>query len=252
MMDGVPVIDPAKVPGVMYFLPVPKSPHGIDTDPSGRWIVGIGKLAPVVERLRLREDPGGHRRRSSSTGDDARRAGASSTRAVLEGEVPVGLGPLHTQYDGKGNAYTSLFVESAGGQVEAAAVDGARSAPISTRSSATRSRCTSTSATWSSAAATPRQPYGQYLVAMNKLSKGRHLSVGPSQPESEPAHRHHRQEDDDALRGLHRAGAALRPDPQGRRASSRSRSIRRPRTRIRMRCGPRPRPASRAPATRSK
>jgi len=28
-----------------------------------------------------------------------------------------------------------------------------------------------------------RQPYGQYLVAMNKLSKGRHLSVGPSQPE---------------------------------------------------------------------
>ena len=35
MMGGVPVIDPAKVPGVIYFLPVPKSPHGIDTDPVG-------------------------------------------------------------------------------------------------------------------------------------------------------------------------------------------------------------------------
>ncbi len=33
--------------------------------------------------------------------------------AVIEGEVPVGLGPLPTQYDGKGNAYTSMYVESA-------------------------------------------------------------------------------------------------------------------------------------------
>ncbi|HEY5552335.1 MAG TPA: nitrous-oxide reductase, partial [Opitutaceae bacterium] len=48
MMDDVPLIDPAKVPGVLYFLPVPKSPHGIDTDPSGRWIAASGKLQPVV------------------------------------------------------------------------------------------------------------------------------------------------------------------------------------------------------------
>ena len=32
--------------------------------------------------------------------------------AVIEGEVPVGLGPLHTQYDGKGFAYTSMFIDS--------------------------------------------------------------------------------------------------------------------------------------------
>jgi nitrous-oxide reductase len=29
-----------------------------------------------------------------------------------------------------------------------------------------------------------REPYGRYMVAGNKLSKGRHLSTGPSQPES--------------------------------------------------------------------
>ncbi|HJR17683.1 MAG TPA: cupredoxin domain-containing protein, partial [Gemmatimonadales bacterium] len=29
-----------------------------------------------------------------------------------------------------------------------------------------------------------RHPHGKYLISMNKLSKGRHLNVGPSQPES--------------------------------------------------------------------
>jgi len=39
MMDGVPIIDPAKVPGVLYFVPIGKSPHGMDVDPTGKWIV---------------------------------------------------------------------------------------------------------------------------------------------------------------------------------------------------------------------
>src|SRR5690606_3673592 len=43
MQSGVPVIDPAQNPGIVYFVPVPKSPHGIDTDPSGKWIVASGK-----------------------------------------------------------------------------------------------------------------------------------------------------------------------------------------------------------------
>src|SRR6476620_3580387 len=46
MMDGVPIIDPAKVPGVLYFLPIGKSPHGMDVDPTGKWIVAGGKLQP--------------------------------------------------------------------------------------------------------------------------------------------------------------------------------------------------------------
>jgi nitrous-oxide reductase len=48
MMAGVPVLDPAKVPGILFFLPVGKSPHGVDTDPSGKWLSYGGKLQPAV------------------------------------------------------------------------------------------------------------------------------------------------------------------------------------------------------------
>ena len=111
MMAGVPVLDPAKVPGVLYFLPVPKSPHGIDTDPSGRWIVAGGKLAPLASvfdfnKIQAAVD-------AKQFDSSVRGIPVIKYEAVLEGDVPVGLGPLHTQYDGKGNAYTSLFVESA-------------------------------------------------------------------------------------------------------------------------------------------
>src|SRR4051812_31450231 len=110
MMGGVPVIDPAKVPGVLYFLPIPKSPHGIDTDPSGRWIVAGGKLAPVASVFDFNKIKAVIDARQFET--SVRGIPVIKYESVLEGDVPVGLGPLHTQYDGKGNAYTSLFVES--------------------------------------------------------------------------------------------------------------------------------------------
>ena len=45
-MAGVPVLDPAKVPGVLYFLAVGKSPHGSDVDPSGKWLVSAASSNP--------------------------------------------------------------------------------------------------------------------------------------------------------------------------------------------------------------
>jgi nitrous-oxide reductase len=180
-MGGVPVIDPAKVPGVLYFLPVPKSPHGIDTDPSGRWIVASGKLQPVASVFDFNKVQDAIGRKDF--GGEVRGIPVLKYESALEGDVPVGLGPLHTQYDGKGNAYTSLYVESS--------VAKWRLPPWSAEDRADLNKVIIDKIAVHYnighlvvGGSDTKEPYGKYLVAMNKLSKGRHVSVGPSQPES--------------------------------------------------------------------
>src|SRR5690606_24941171 len=176
-VGGVPMIDPAKTPGVLYFVPVPKSPHGIDTDPSGRWIVASGKLAPVAsvfdfEKVKAAID-------AKDFSGEVRGVPVIRYEAILEGEVPVGLGPLHTQFDGAGNGYTSMFIESVvtkwalppwtdeqRADLNSVVLD---KIPVHFNIGHLVIGGSDT-----------KEPYGRYLVAMNKLSKGRHLSVGPS------------------------------------------------------------------------
>ena len=45
MKTEVLTVDPSEVPGAIYFLPTPKSPHGCDVDPTGEYIIGAGKLS---------------------------------------------------------------------------------------------------------------------------------------------------------------------------------------------------------------
>jgi nitrous-oxide reductase len=180
-IDGVPVIDPAKVPGVIYFLPIPKSPHGIDTDPSGRWIAAGGKLQPVASVFDFEKI---QKAIAAKTFDgEVRGVPVIKYEAVLEGEVPVGLGPLHTQYDGKGNAYTSLYVESAVAKWSLPPWSEAQKKDLNTVIT-DKIPVHFNIGHLVVGGSDTREPYGRYLVAMNKLSKGRHISVGPSQPES--------------------------------------------------------------------
>jgi len=180
LLDGVPMLDPAKVPGVLYYLPVPKSPHGIDTDPSGRWIVASGKLQPVASVFDFTKIQAAIEKKDFE--GEFRGVPVIRHDAVIEGEVPVGLGPLHTQYDGKGNAYTSLYIESAVAKwkmppwtaEERADLNKVILDKISVHYNIGHLVIGGSDTT---------QPYGRYLVAMNKMSKGRHISVGPSQPE---------------------------------------------------------------------
>lgn len=179
-MGGIPVLDPAKVPGLLYFLPIAKSPHGMDVDPSGKWVVAAGKLQPTTtvinfEKLKKAID-------DKTYDGDFRSIPIIKHDAVVEGEVPVGLGPLHTQYDGLGNAYTSLFIDSA--------ITKWKMPPWTDEEKKDLTKVVEDKITVNYsighlvvAGSDTEHPYGKWMVAMNKLSKGRHINVGPSQPE---------------------------------------------------------------------
>jgi nitrous-oxide reductase len=176
---GLKVMDPAKVPGVMYLIACGKSPHGVDVDPSGEYVICSGKLQPtstVFSFAKIREAIA----KKDFTGSEDGIPVLRYESAVLM-EVPVGLGPLHTQFDGKGNAYTSLYVESAiakwklppyppGTDAKSLVLD---KIPVQFNVGHLVTAHGDT-----------RHPKGDFLVSMNKMSKGRHLNVGPSIPES--------------------------------------------------------------------
>jgi nitrous-oxide reductase len=180
-MGGVPVIDPAKVPGVLYFLPIPKSPHGIDVDPSGQWVAAGGKLQPTVsvfnfQKLKAAID-------NKDFESEFRGVPVIKFESALEGEVPAGLGPLHTQYDGKGNAYTSMFIESVITKWKLPPWNDEQRQDLN-KVVLDKIPVHFNIGHLVVAGSDTREPYGRYMVAGNKLSKGRHLSTGPSQPES--------------------------------------------------------------------
>jgi nitrous-oxide reductase len=105
-------LDPMDVEGAVFLLPTPKSPHGVDVDPSGELIVAGGKLATVIPVHSFSKMQAGDR----AAGDFARTINGIPVlkyEATIAGEVEnPGLGPLHTEFDGKGYAYTSVYISS--------------------------------------------------------------------------------------------------------------------------------------------
>jgi nitrous-oxide reductase len=180
-IDGIPVIDPANAPGVLYFIPIGKSPHGMDVDPSGQWIVAGGKLQPTAgvysfEKILAAVE-------NSDFEGEERGVPILNFDSVLEGEVPVGLGPLHTQYDGRGNAYTSMFIDSQ--------VAKWRLPPWSDEDRQNLENVVVDKIDIHYnighlviGGSDTREPYGDWLVAMNKHAVGRHIKVGPGIPET--------------------------------------------------------------------
>jgi nitrous-oxide reductase len=98
--------------GVLHFVPEPRNPHGVSVSPDGHYICVSGKLDPHVTVYDIDKIKGAIATKQYQ-GKDRYGVPIIAMDAVLAAQVEVGAGPLHTQFDGKGNAYTSLFIDSA-------------------------------------------------------------------------------------------------------------------------------------------
>jgi nitrous-oxide reductase len=169
---SVKIIDPQSCPGIVYYQPTPKSPHGVDVDPTGEYIVAGGKLAtvlPVHSFTKLVKAIEAKQFETTIEGIPVLKYDA-----ILAGEVQKpGLGPLHTEFDGKGNAYTSMFISSEVVKWKLGTWEVLDRMPV-----------------YYSVGhimipgGDSKKPWGKYLVAMNKITKDRYLPTGPEMAQS--------------------------------------------------------------------
>jgi nitrous-oxide reductase len=112
-ISGFPVIslETSLEEELLYFVPEPKSPHGVDVSPGGEYLVISGKLDPHTTIFSFEKIQTAIANRDYEPDDYG--VPILNFDSVVEAQVELGLGPLHTQFDDKGYAYTSLFLDSA-------------------------------------------------------------------------------------------------------------------------------------------
>jgi len=172
MEEEVVVLDVSELKDIVYFIPCPKSPHGCDVDPSGEYIVGSGKLAammPVFSFSKIQKAIADKNYEGDFNGIPV-----IKYEAALHGEVKrPGLGPLHTEFDDKGNAYTSMFVSSEIVKWSVKTLEILDRVP------------TYYSIGHLSVPGGPtKKPWGKYVIAYNKITKDRYLPTGPELTQS--------------------------------------------------------------------
>lgn len=172
MEKEVTLVDPSEVPGAIFLLPTPKSPHGCDVDPTGEYIVGNGKLSAdlTVHSFTKMQDA----IKNKKFDGEAYGIPILKFEDVLAGTVDqAGLGPLHTEFDGKGNAYTSFFISSEVVKWKVGTWEVLDRHPVYYSVGHVMIP-----------GGNSREPFGKYLLSLNKITKDRYLPTGPEVSQS--------------------------------------------------------------------
>jgi nitrous-oxide reductase len=100
VVDGTRAANTDPATALVAIVSVPKNPHGVNASPDGKYFICAGKLSPTATVIELQKVL------------DWFDGKLADIDAAIVAEVELGLGPLHTAFDGRGNAYTTLFLDS--------------------------------------------------------------------------------------------------------------------------------------------
>jgi len=158
--------------GLLYFVPEPKSPHGVDVTPDGKEIVIGGKLdthATVYSMAKMKALI----EQKKFDGKDPYGVPILNFKESIRGQCEIGLGPLHTQFDNQGYAYTSVFIETKVAKWSLKDLKVVDKIPTHYNIGHL-----------AAAEGDTVSPDGKYLVAMNKWAIDRFADVGPLLPQN--------------------------------------------------------------------